>query len=233
MTHDTERSNKDERRIEILDAAERVFLERGIAAATMEQIARKAGVSKGGLYKYFETKDELFLSIAKRALDDLNSRLARVQAEQRGSSGLEWVHASLDAYFDYAKTCPDRFRVALSWISAEYSVAHDTVMFRGYREALARAFDFGYTALELGKQDGSVRPDLDTESTLLHMWGATTGVLMLLFNQDEVRRRLPFEADFDEMLRENSRMLMAVIKNPDAFLTDAPLRVVGGGPEGE
>lgn len=221
---DRRSTDREARRVQIAQAAERVFLDRGIGATTMEQIARAAGISKGGLYRFYETKDELFLDIARRALDELVDRLEAVEADEARSSGYEWVSQNLQAYFEYAIERPDRFRVALSWIAAEYSVASETPGFERYRAVLARAFDFGYRALERGKADGSVRPDLDVPSTLLNMWGSTTGVLMMLFNRRELERRIPFEADFEAMLRECSSTMLEAVRNPVADLGETHVR---------
>lgn len=59
---------KEARPSEILEAAAEVFLERGFAAAKLEDIARRAGLSKGSLYVYFETKEDLFQAVAKDLL---------------------------------------------------------------------------------------------------------------------------------------------------------------------
>src|SRR5215471_5752115 len=48
------------KRRQILDGARAVFLAQGFDAASMEEIARKAGVSKGTLYVYFDSKEQLF-----------------------------------------------------------------------------------------------------------------------------------------------------------------------------
>lgn len=53
---------------EIVDAALAVFAERGFAAAKLDDIARRAGVSKGALYLYFETKEELFRAVVAQAI---------------------------------------------------------------------------------------------------------------------------------------------------------------------
>src|SRR3569833_1853850 len=54
------RLDRDQRRERILDVAEEVFLEEGFAAASMSEIAARLGGSKGTLYNYFKSKDELF-----------------------------------------------------------------------------------------------------------------------------------------------------------------------------
>jgi AcrR family transcriptional regulator len=52
--------DKETRRVALLDAALDVFFERGFAATRMEDVARRAGLSKGTLYLYFESKEQLF-----------------------------------------------------------------------------------------------------------------------------------------------------------------------------
>jgi AcrR family transcriptional regulator len=56
---------KDERPAEITAAALEVFSEHGYSAARVDDVARKAGVSKGLLYVYFKTKEELFKAVIR------------------------------------------------------------------------------------------------------------------------------------------------------------------------
>src|SRR5262252_10413588 len=62
------------KRRQILEGARRMFLAQGFDAASMGAIAREAGVSKGTLYVYFKSKEELFEAIVEDQ--------CRVQAEQ-------------------------------------------------------------------------------------------------------------------------------------------------------
>jgi AcrR family transcriptional regulator len=57
-----------DRPAEILSAALQVFAERGFQAARLEEVARRAGVSKGALYLYFETKADLFRAVVTDAI---------------------------------------------------------------------------------------------------------------------------------------------------------------------
>ena len=58
---------KEEARSRILDAANRVFAEKGYHEATMEDIAKRLGVSKGAIYLYFSSKEDLFEAMCKSA----------------------------------------------------------------------------------------------------------------------------------------------------------------------
>jgi AcrR family transcriptional regulator len=53
---------------EIVQAALEVFAERGFAAAKLDEIAAKAGISKGALYLYFETKEDIFRAVVREAV---------------------------------------------------------------------------------------------------------------------------------------------------------------------
>lgn len=69
------RDQADAARQSILDAALAVFIERGFAAASMERIAKTAGVAKPTLYRHFEAKDALFVEVARRAQLSVRARL--------------------------------------------------------------------------------------------------------------------------------------------------------------
>lgn len=60
------RSLEEERRVQILDAAERVFTRKGFSKARMDDIVAEAGLSKGALYWYYKSKDALIKALLDR-----------------------------------------------------------------------------------------------------------------------------------------------------------------------
>jgi AcrR family transcriptional regulator len=62
------RRRKDARPEEIVAAALDVFVERGFAAAKLEEVARRAGVTKGTIYLYFENKEALFKAVVRETI---------------------------------------------------------------------------------------------------------------------------------------------------------------------
>ncbi len=72
-----ERAGKRER---ILDAAERVFAERGFFAAKVADVAREAGVADGTIYLYFKSKDDLLVSLFEARMEIVNRVLAAAVA---------------------------------------------------------------------------------------------------------------------------------------------------------
>ncbi len=74
------RRRKTARPSEIAAAALEVFAEKGYAGARLDEIAARAGISKGALYLYFETKEELFRAVVREAVTP-NIEAARAMAE--------------------------------------------------------------------------------------------------------------------------------------------------------
>jgi AcrR family transcriptional regulator len=72
----------------VLDAARRVFLDRGYAGATLEVIAEEAGFSKGVMYSQFASKPDLFLALLEQRIAERAEENARIAADHAGIDGL-------------------------------------------------------------------------------------------------------------------------------------------------
>jgi AcrR family transcriptional regulator len=77
---------KEARPQEILDAALAVFAEKGFAAARMDDVARRAGVTKGTIYLYFASKEELFKSLVRVAIGGRLEQVAAFANAYQGSA---------------------------------------------------------------------------------------------------------------------------------------------------
>jgi AcrR family transcriptional regulator len=79
---------KDARPSELLDAALALFVEKGFAATRSEEVAARAGVSKGTLYLYFPSKEELLKAVIRHTLmADIARGAERLAQEDGGPTG--------------------------------------------------------------------------------------------------------------------------------------------------
>ena len=80
-----------EKRIEgIVQAAVDEFLENGYDGASMEAIAERAGISKGGLYHHFSSKDEIFLLANQKLNEPVAAMMLEASQKPTSSEGIRW-----------------------------------------------------------------------------------------------------------------------------------------------
>jgi AcrR family transcriptional regulator len=77
---------KEARPAEIVAAALDVFVERGFATTKLEEVARRAGVTKGTVYLYFESKEALFKAVVRETIVPIFARGEQLVAGYRGSA---------------------------------------------------------------------------------------------------------------------------------------------------
>jgi len=80
------RRRKEARPEEILDAALELFTEKGFSSTRMIDVARKAGISKGTLYLYFESKENIFQALVKTVLSPMVDEAETAFKQFEGSS---------------------------------------------------------------------------------------------------------------------------------------------------
>jgi len=86
VTTPTRQRRKQTRPQELLDAALDLFVEKGFAATRSEEVARHAGVSKGTLYLYYPSKEELFKAVVRQNLSALIAEGIELAGAFEGSS---------------------------------------------------------------------------------------------------------------------------------------------------
>jgi AcrR family transcriptional regulator len=169
---------KEQRRQAILDAAEKVFFSKGMAQATMDEVAETAELSKGTLYLYFKSKEELYFGISCRALSLLKKMF--VEAVQDHPTGIEKIRAIGKAYYQYSQKYPDYFYMIIHYeISQLDNLASKSILLqcheigRGVMEVVA-------SSVSTGLQDKTVRADLDPIRTAYLLQGVSTGIIQLI-----------------------------------------------------
>jgi AcrR family transcriptional regulator len=81
----TRKEKQAETRERLLDAAERVFLRRGLQGSSVEEIAAEAGFTRGAFYSNFESKDELFVELLQDRVYRQYAQMAEQAQEQPGT----------------------------------------------------------------------------------------------------------------------------------------------------
>jgi AcrR family transcriptional regulator len=99
---------KAQARRRILDAARSVFFQDGFVATNLDKVADQAGVAKGTLYRYFESKADLYVAVLAE-----NGRvfIEKLAASCQGDTAAERIRAMSDFYLAHWTAHPDYFRI--------------------------------------------------------------------------------------------------------------------------
>ncbi|MBH5316382.1 TetR family transcriptional regulator [Paenibacillus sp. GSMTC-2017] len=89
---------RDERREQIMNAGFKVFARRGLLGTKMSMVAEEAGVSKGLLYLYFSSKEELFINLIREAME--GAIAAMMELEEMSGSATDKIRVFTDATFN-------------------------------------------------------------------------------------------------------------------------------------
>ena len=169
---------KERRRNDILDAAERVASATGLESLTMDQVARDARLSRGLLYVYFQDKPDLVAGICERALIGLHARFAALVDGTK--TGLEQVVAMGHAYVAFATECPLQFEILARFEATDTSATVGGSNHGACLAAGARVHALLTAALEAGMRDGSVARSAGSPSTIaLSLWAMTHGTIQV------------------------------------------------------
>jgi AcrR family transcriptional regulator len=93
------------RTAQILDVAAQVFAAHGFANTQVQTIANQLGVGNGTIYRYFPKKDQLFLAVVERGLQELDAELDRILESSR--EPLEQFAELIRGYFGFFRRRPE------------------------------------------------------------------------------------------------------------------------------
>jgi len=168
---------KLQRKNEIIDAAERVFFSKGLAQSTMDDIAADAELSKGTIYLYFKSKEELYLAINERGLQILGDMFS--EAVSKKEIGLDKVRAIGETYFNHSQKHPDYFNAMLYYESRDIDFSDENSCAQACEAHGSHTLQIVAEAIQVGIADGSIRPDIDPFKAAVVLWGHSTGIIQV------------------------------------------------------
>jgi AcrR family transcriptional regulator len=120
----------------LLDAAERVFLRHGFVAATLNEIAKEAGVTRGALYWHFADKLAIFIAMNERVKSPMDALFAELTGGPDPVAGLEAM--SVSVLRDFARDEHTRNVIAISRLRVEEGTPDDAALIKEVREKHAQ-----------------------------------------------------------------------------------------------
>ena len=174
-TADRRQREKEKRRTEIADAAERLFFSRGYEGVSMDDIAREVELNKATLYLYFGNKDALFSTIVLRGVSILTEKF--LECMGKDAPGIVKVALMGQAYYRFSQEHPDYLRLIHFYGSERFSKEnpYTAEIGKGYGTCRRILQD----AIREGIGDGTVRADIGPFAFSMYLMTSFMGVLSM------------------------------------------------------
>lgn len=167
----------------IVSAASTLFMERGIAATSMDDIAKAAGYSKATLYVYFENKEEiigiLVLNSMKKLYDYISSALIQHETTK---ARYDFICRGL---MQYQEEFPFYFKMVLDKINIDFE-SKDYLPEEGETYQIGEEINEKIKNFLLsGMEKGDLRDDMQIMPAIFNFWGMLSGIIQLAANKEE------------------------------------------------
>jgi AcrR family transcriptional regulator len=130
----TKRMARADRREQLVDTAQEVFVSLGFAAASMDDVAERAGVTKPVIYDHFGSKDGLLTAVVGRLGDQMLTETAAAVVSAEGPR--EALEQGLTAYFRFVDKHPGAWSLMLREVAPGSAAAEDADRVRGTQVAV-------------------------------------------------------------------------------------------------
>ena len=174
----TKKESRETRIKLITEAAMEIFIEKGYENATMEEIAKRAGMSKGGLYHYFKSKDIILLFVNQRISENIEKIMYKALEMPQVKQGLLfYIESYLKYWLDHPK------ETSFLFLSIT-KILDNKELLEYYQQYTADYINFLEGAFKMGIQLGEFEQHNVTVSAITLM-SALDGVLgYILFDEE-------------------------------------------------
>jgi TetR/AcrR family transcriptional regulator len=194
---------KQDRKNTIIEAAEELFSEKGFRETTMQEISGKAELSKGTIYLYFKSKEELYLSVCTKGVAEFGESL---EAAVKGGNDLEGkIKAVYLAYIKHSLEQPAIFRVLRDTFIEHVRDNLSKSTIEEISGIIRNWLEYESGLIQEGIDSGTIDPDLDPYTFSLSAWRLSTGLIELALLKEP---RVIDRKDLDRVFAESIEILI-------------------------
>ncbi|MBI5417547.1 TetR/AcrR family transcriptional regulator [Candidatus Poribacteria bacterium] len=208
---------KEQRRLQIISAGEKLFLKKGLENTKMDEIAKKCELSKGTLYLYFKSKEELYLTIMLKAMGVLYEMMQDYSLKT--STPLEKFRAINEAYLDYYKKFPNYFNIITHFVDHRLLEGKPEIkdVLNEIYKVNNQIWDLITKIISEGVNKGYINNKVKPIELAVIMWTASNGMLQFM---DHVKNEqncqdegafLAFGFNCEDMMRKTWDIILSAV----------------------
>jgi AcrR family transcriptional regulator len=182
--HERKEREKEHRKEEILDAAQKVFFEKGLFVSTMEEIAEAAELSKGTLYLYYKSKEDLYLAVMMRGTQKLSELFHKVINAQASTLGK--ILGISESYMEFFKTYPNYFRMMYFAQLPHFHRQVSTEVREQCNLEQEKLWNPVVDLFQRAIEEKTIRSDLNPMELAIILWSSATALMLRIDSESQV-----------------------------------------------
>ncbi len=200
---------KERKRQEIIDAAEKLFFKEGFKETSMDTIAKKAEFSKRTVYKYFDGKEELYSAIALRGVELLQKIIMKSSENQK--SGFDKLSSIARSLIELKRVNLNYAKVIAYFLNQAFEENKKTEGIQKCQDIVKGIRRFIDAFVNQGIEDGSIKKDIDISKTVMSIQTILVG--MYLINDDMYQYFMADNIEFNTIFEYNINLMLSLIRN--------------------
>jgi len=168
---------KEQRRNAILRAARREFFEKGFRSVTVDTIARRAELSKGAIYLYFKSKEEIYAQILLRDIDKFHDRVETLLDTSKSAS--DNLRQFAEVYAAFFLSDRELFRIFMNFMLQHNPVNFTPKINDHIVKSTNQTVSIIEQILQMGIERGEFPRALDIRICRNSLWGLLNGIIAL------------------------------------------------------
>ena len=182
------RREKESRKSAILKAARKLFFDKGFKSVTVESIAKKAELSKGAVYLYFKSKDEIYSQILLNEIDEFQKKINDFFLGDERASDMLFQLSSI--YVDFFLKDRELFRILMTFMLHANHSNLPVELQKHIIKSMNKSIDVIEKILQYGIDKGEFPSTMNTRQMRNAIWGLHNGIISLyIFTGMESRRK--------------------------------------------
>jgi len=175
---------KERRKEEILDAAHRVFVEKGLTTATVDDIAAAAELSKGTLYLYFDSKEDIYIALMMRGLRLLYGKFDNIIIGE--TSVVKILHRIEGEYIEFFNNDRHFFRMMDSAHRPNVHKEISEEMRNLYKSESQKNWAQIIELFDRGVREKKIRDDINPVDMAIIIWSNATSLMTRIDREGDI-----------------------------------------------
>lgn len=204
---------KQQRKEEILDAAQKVFFQRGLQASTLEEIAEASELSKGTVYLYYRSKEDLYLGVMVRGLRILFRMLSDALSTEEPIPNL--IAKLADRYYEFFTTYRQYFRMVHFFSSPQFQTHVSKEMRKLCKDESRRIWTLLVDLIRRGIDEGTIKPEVKPEELAVMLWSSSHAMMMRIDYENEYWLTT-MNIDLATLMKKQNTLLLKAVMTENA-----------------